>query len=38
MEVFILKLLPIDALSTGAIMVGKVTALDHKLLDDCQEM
>lgn len=37
MEVFILKLLSINALSTSAIMIRKVTPLDHELLDDCQK-
>lgn len=37
MEVFILKLLPVDALTPGAIMVGEVTSLNHELLDDCQK-
>lgn len=35
-EVFILKLLPVDALTPGAILVGEVTSLDHETLDDCQ--
>lgn len=34
MEVFIRKLLPIDALTSSAIMVGEVASLDHELLDD----
>ena len=37
MEVFILKLLPVDALTSGAIMVGEVTSLNHELLDDWQK-
>lgn len=37
MEVFILKLLPVDALTSGAIMVGEVASLDHELLDNCQK-
>lgn len=36
-EVFILKLLPVDALAPGAIMVGEVASLDHELLDNCQK-
>lgn len=37
MEVFIFKLLSVDALTTSAIVVGEVTSLDHELLDDCQK-
>lgn len=37
MEVFILKLLPVDALAPGAIMVGEIASLDHELLDNCQK-
>lgn len=37
MEVFILKLLPVDALTTSSIVVGEVTSLDHELFDDCQK-
>ena len=37
MEVFILKLLPVDALAPGAIMVGEVSSLNHELLDNCQK-
>lgn len=33
-EVLIFKLLPIDALSSSAILVGEITSLDHELLDD----
>lgn len=36
-EVFILKLLSVDALAPGAIMVGEVTSLDHERLDNCQK-
>lgn len=36
-KVFILKLLPVDALSTGAIVVGEVSSLDHEFLDDWQK-
>lgn len=33
-KVFILKLVPIDALSSGSILIRKVSTLDHKFLDD----
>lgn len=33
LEIFILKLFPVDALSSSAIAFGEVAALDHKLLD-----
>ena len=33
-EVFILKLFSIDALSASAVLVGEVSSLDHELLDD----
>lgn len=36
-EVFILKLLSINALTPGAIMVGEVASLDHELLDNCEK-
>lgn len=36
-KVFVLKLFPIDTLPTSSILVGKVTALDHEVLDDCQK-
>lgn len=36
MEVFILKLLPVDALTSSAILVGEVTSLDHETFDDCR--
>lgn len=36
MEVFILKLLPVDALTSSAILVGEVTSLDHETFDDCK--
>lgn len=36
MEVFILKLLPVDALTSSAILVGEVASLDHETFDDCK--
>lgn len=33
-KVFILKLVPIDALSSGSILIRKISTLDHKFLDD----
>lgn len=35
-EVFILKLLPVDALTSSAILVGEVASLDHETFDDCK--
>lgn len=37
MEVFILKFLSVDALAPSAVVIGKVTPLNHELLDDCQK-
>lgn len=37
-EVLILKLLPVDALTSSAILVGEVTSLDHETFDDCKKI
>jgi hypothetical protein len=37
LEVLIGELLAIDRLATSAVMVGKVTTLDHKVLDNTVE-
>ena len=36
-KVFIVKLLPVDGLAPGAVVVGEVTALAHELGDDAVE-
>ena len=36
-KVFIVKLLPVDGLAPGAIVVGEITALAHELGDDAVE-
>lgn len=36
-KVFIVKLLPVDGLAPGAVVVGEVTALAHELRDDAVE-
>ena len=36
-KVFIIKLLPVDGLAPGAIVVGEITALAHELGDDAVE-
>uniref|UniRef100_A0A8C2Y797 Uncharacterized protein n=1 Tax=Coturnix japonica TaxID=93934 RepID=A0A8C2Y797_COTJA len=36
-EVFIIKLLPIDGFSSGAVVVGEVPSLAHELGDDAVE-
>lgn len=36
-KVFIVKLPAIDGLAAGAVVVGKVTSLAHKLRDDAVE-
>lgn len=36
-EVLILKLLPVDALTSSAILVGEVPSLDHETFDDCKK-
>lgn len=37
LEVLVLKLLPIDALAAGSIVLCEITALDHELLDNTVE-
>lgn len=37
LEVFILELLAIDGFSTGAVTVGEVSTLDHKVFDHAVE-
>jgi hypothetical protein len=37
LEVFIRELLAVDGLAASSITVGKVTTLDHELLDDTVE-
>lgn len=36
-EVFILKLLSINALTPSSILVGKVASLDHEFFDNCKK-
>lgn len=36
-KVFIVKLLAVDGLAAGAIVVGEVTSLAHELRDDAME-
>ena len=36
-RVFIVKLLPVDGLAPGAVVVGEITALAHELGDDAVE-
>ena len=36
-KVFIVKLLPVDGLAPGAVVVGEITALAHELGDDAVE-
>lgn len=33
-EVLIIKLLPVDGLASGAVVVGEVSGLTHELRDD----
>ena len=35
LKILIVKLVAIDALSTGAVVVGEVAPLDHEIFDDC---
>lgn len=38
LEVFILKLVPIDGFTTSAVASCEVSSLNHKLLDDTVEV
>lgn len=37
LEVLVLEFVPVDGLPTCPISIGKITSLDHELLDDTME-